>query len=288
MTNAASKKIPVNLLPSGIGKGMVIVRIEHDGKPNFMEVERSHRDSGYTFILQEKGITQIEIDFQVHTIRAPAIIYIHPNQVHRLIAFEQAVVSSWIINAENLQPEYFQLLEDLAPAKTLPLGADVLVVLSETASLCIKLFERKEEKLYGFILKESFNTLVALVTSQYLAQEKPVEHYSRFEFITKSFRSALEKHFATMKSPTAYADLLNISTAYLNECVKNVTGFSVSHHIQQRIVLEAKRLLFHSNNSVKEIAAGLGYDDYAYFTRLFVKVTGVTPTVFRTKNRDLS
>lgn len=55
--------------------------------------------------------------------------------------------------------------------------------------------------------------------------------------------------------------------SYLNECVKNITGFSVSYHIQQRIILEAKRMLFYTNKSIKEIAIELGYDDYPYFSK---------------------
>ncbi|MBB5636811.1 methylphosphotriester-DNA--protein-cysteine methyltransferase [Pedobacter cryoconitis] len=77
---------------------------------------------------------------------------------------------------------------------------------------------------------------------------------------------------------------LNISTHYLNECVKNTTGQSISSHIQQRIILEAKRLLYHSDKSIKEIAAELGYDDYPYFSRLFTKVAGMSPKVFKKKN----
>ena len=89
-----------------------------------------------------------------------------------------------------------------------------------------------------------------------------------------------------MKSPAEYAKTLNISSAYLNECVKSTTGNSVSYYIQQRIILEAKRLLYHSGKSVKEIAVELGYDDYPYFSRLFSKVTGMTALAFRNKNHD--
>ncbi|MFL5744767.1 MAG: helix-turn-helix domain-containing protein [Niastella sp.] len=283
---AKNKHIPVNAFPPGVGEGIIIIRNSIDGSPNFKEVERSHRDGGHSFILQEKGTTHIEIDFQKYAIEAPAVIYMHPNQVHRLIGFDKATISSWIITSENLLPEFLQLLEDLTPVVPLSLKKETQTILSETASLCIQFSERKKEKLYHQILKESCNTLVALVASQYLAQSKPAQNASRFEVITKAFRSLLERNFTTAKSPMDYAKRLNISTPYLNECVKTTTGYAVSWHIQQRIILEAKRLLYHSDRSVKEIAGDLGYEDHSYFVRLFAKVSGVTPLAFRGKNFD--
>lgn len=281
-----NKHIPVITLPAGIGAGIIIARSSVDGSPNFKEVERSHRDGGHSFILQEKGATLIEIDFKKYEIKAPAIMYMHPNQVHRVIGFKKATISSWIITNENLHPELLQLLEDLTPVVPLSLNKETQTLLSETASLCIQFSERKQEKLYHQILKESCNTLVALVASRYLAKSKPTQNHSRFEVITKAFRSLLEHNFTTVKSPQHYAKRLNISTPYLNECVKNTTGYSVSYHIQQRIVLEAKRLLHHSNKSVKEIAGELGYEDHSYFIRLFAKISGVTPQAFREKNYE--
>lgn len=134
----------------------------------------------------------------------------------------------------------------------------------ETVSLCMKLSERKHEKLYDAIFQESCNTLVALVASQYLASTKPAGSHTRFDVINKAFKSALEHHFKTVKSPMAYAGMLNISVPYLNECVKVITGSSVSHHIRNRIVLEAKRLIYHSDKSIKEIASELdGIKDFA-------------------------
>ena len=280
------KDIPVNTMPAGIREGIFIARATIDGLPDTEEVERSHRDNGHLFILQEKGTTHIEIDFQQHSLRAPALIYIHPSQVHRLIRFDDATTSSWIITPENLQPEYLKLLEDLAPVNALALDAGTLSVISHTAALCIELSERTQEHLYNYILRESCNTLVVLVASQYAAPSKTAERATRFGVVTRAFRAALEQDFTTVKSPAAYAMRLNISTPYLNECVKAATGQSVSHHIQQRVILEAKRLLYHSGKSIKEIAGGLGYDDYAYFSRLFRRIAGMTPLAFRRKNRD--
>lgn len=281
-----SNHIPVNILPSGTREGIVIARTSHNGLPSVKEVERPHRDNGYVFILQEKGITHIEIDFQKHHIEAPSVIYIHPDQIHRVIGFENATTTSWIITSENLQQENLKLLTDLTPVNALALTPETHSVIFEAASLCIQFSERKQEKLFDFILKQSCNTLIALVLSQYLGLSKNTDHFSRFEVITKLFKSTLEHNFTTVKSPTEYAEHLNISTPYLNECVKSTTGQSVTYHIQQRIILEAKRLLYHSNKSIKEIAGELGYHDYSYFIRLFVKVTKMTPVTFRTKNFD--
>jgi AraC-like DNA-binding protein len=278
--------IPVNKLPEESCRGIMMMRESFNGSPNSEQVERSHRDGGYTFIIQEKGKTLIEIDFQTHHIQAPAVIFIHPHQVHRVIAFEDAMISTWIITEEKLRPEYLSLLEGLAPVNALPVIPETLAVLTETAALCMKLSEKKTAVLYHSILKESVNTLVALIISHYLGFAKPAEHHTRFEDITREFKTALEKHYQSAKNPSEYAARLNLSPSYLNECVKATTGKSVSSHIQQRVVLEAKRLLYHSGKSVKEISGELGYDDYSYFTRLFTKVVGMTPIAFRDKNRE--
>jgi YesN/AraC family two-component response regulator len=213
-------------------------------------------------------------------------MFIRPDQVHRLIAFEDAFISTSIITEDNIRAEYLNPLQNLAPLKPLAVTGETMAVLSQTAALCVKLSEKKEEKLYHAILQESCQTLVAIVVSQYLATAEGEGQFSRAGEITRSFKAALERDFREIKTPAAYADGLHISTSYLNECVKSVTGKSVSAHIQQRVILEAKRMLYHSNRPIKVIAAELGYDDHSYFIRLFVKLTGSTPVVFRDKNRE--
>ncbi|MDE6261747.1 MAG: helix-turn-helix domain-containing protein, partial [Muribaculaceae bacterium] len=83
------------------------------------------------------------------------------------------------------------------------------------------------------------------------------------------------------RRPGFYAERLNISPIYLNEIVKVITGLSASQFIKNEIVLFAKRELFHTSDSVKEIAYRLGFTDNAYFTRLFTETAGVSPGKFR-------
>lgn len=281
-----TQTIPVNSMAEKFGAGIAIGKATIKDAQTFEEAERTHRDDYHLFCLLEEGTIPFEIDFQKHHIQPLSVMYIHPNQVHRMVAFENITLSFLAISNENLNPEYLKLLEDIAPAKPLSLKEETFAIISEAIALCIKLSERKHEKLYHALLKDSCNTVVALVASQYLEESNSTDSLSRFEIITKSFKVLLERNFSTVKKPTDYAKILNISTPYLNECVKNTTGHSVSHHIQQRIILEAKRLLYHSDKSVKEIAIELGYEDYAYFSRLFAKVTKISALTFRNKNLD--
>lgn len=280
-----AQDIPVNVLPNGTSRGIMMLRKYFDGFPDNEQVSRPHRDDGYTFILQENGITNIEIDFQICSIQAPAIIYLHPSQVHRLIAFEKAELSTWIIAEENLHPKYLRILNELMPASALALSNETLAIFLQVASLSHNLYTRPNENLYRSTLIESINSLAALTSSLYQAQSSLTENRTRFNIVARAFRKELDLRYKTVKRPALYADFLNISVSYLNECVKTATGQSLSNNIQQRVMLEAKRLLYHSDKSVKEIAIELGYDDYSYFIRLFVKVTGSKPLYFRNKNR---
>lgn len=280
-----AQDIPVNVLPNGTSRGIMMLRKYFDGFPDNEQVSRPHRDDGYTFILQENGITNIEIDFQIYSIQAPAIIYLHPSQVHRLIAFEKAELSTWIIAEENLHPKYLRMLNELMPASALALSNETLAIFLQVASLSHNLYTKPDENLYRSTLIESINSLAALTGSLYQAQSSLTENRTRFNIVARAFRKELDLRYKTVKRPALYADFLNISVSYLNECVKTATGQSLSNNIQQRVMLEAKRLLYHSDKSVKEIAIELGYDDYSYFIRLFVKVTGSKPLYFRNENR---
>ena len=279
-----ASSIPVNYFGTEGSIGIIIDRLSLKEQPVQEEATQAHRHDVHSFFLLEKGTILIEIDFISYKIKSPAIVFMHPNQVHQIKALKNVTVSTCAISIESLKPEYLKLLDEITPASPLALNKETFSLISDVMSLCINLYGRKEDKLYSSLLKDGCNTLAGLVISLYLEKTKPQHRLSRFEITTKAFNELLESGYRTMKRPAAYADKLNISAHYLNECVKNTTGHSVSHHIQQRIILEARRLLYHSNKSVKEISVELGFDDYAYFSRLFTKSTGMTALAFRAKN----
>ncbi len=294
LPHAMSKKtktIPVNFMADDPGQGIAIDRlsiVRSDFKPEqqYNEAKESHRDQGHTFHIVEKGRVVIEIDFQRYEVTAPSVVYMHPNQVHRILEFENVTVGSLAIKDEDLNPQYLEFLEDIVPVKPLVLTGDGNAVVANLFSISMEFSRQNDSKLHYSLLRDSCNTLVAFLISQLLSQHKEVITPSRFELISRSFKRLLEENYRTIKRPGEYADKLNISASYLNECVKHVTGFSASENIHERIILEAKRMLFHSSRSVKEISYELGYEDYPYFSKLFAKVAGMSAMSFRSKNHD--
>jgi AraC-like DNA-binding protein len=125
------------------------------------------------------------------------------------------------------------------------------------------------------------NACVGLFAQTYKQLSIGQDSISRKHIITKQFKSLLLKHSKTDKSVKDYAAKLDITAAYLNEAVKAVTGLNVSYWIQQMVLTEAKRLLSATDNTVKEIAHQLGFDDHAYFNRYFSNFEKESPLQFR-------
>ena len=147
--------------------------------------------------------------------------------------------------------------------------------------LIYNLGEREEDM---FIMRNLASAFVGIVAGYFKRVNSRQNSYnSRHAEIVLQLNSLLQTDITESHSTSYYADKLNLSPVYLNEVVKIVTGWSVSNYIRNEVILRAKRLLYHTNLTVKEIASSLGFEDNAYFTRLFTKATGKSPLQFRVK-----
>ena len=250
----------------------------------------AHRDDHYIFIFQESGSSGIMVDFTTYRSQKNMLFFVLPGQVHSYLGASKNA-SGWFIAVDTtLVPGLFRgLFEDpLLIQKPLQVEEAGRTSLLQCLQLLYTVFRQGPDLAYSrqvaHALLSSFCGLVAGVYKDQLGEgdEKP----SRAITIAGQFRKLLAGNYKSMKSPAEYASSLNLSLSYLNEVVKNGTGFSVSHWIQHEIILEARRLLYHSEYSVKEIAHELGYEDHTYFSRLFKKVVHKTPGEFRRRYRE--
>lgn len=76
---------------------------------------------------------------------------------------------------------------------------------------------------------------------------------------------------------------MSVSQRYLSDTLKKITGKTTTEHLQLRLIDEAKEILLQPNKSITEVAYELGFEYPAYFSRLFKKKEGVSPTIYREK-----
>lgn len=242
------------------------------------------RDDHFLFILQKNGHSKIVVDFKEIILTESSIICILPGQVHYVTFVDSGtlasllIVDSKLISKKNrgiFEENYFDYLSFSINSTT-----------SHFLNSCIELAEASQKlSTSSEVIYSLTNTCVCLFAHAYEQIKGSETTISRKHIITKQFKSLLLKHFRTHKSAANYANELNISSAYLNEAVKLTTGLTVSYWIQQMIVTEAKRLLYATDNTVKEIAYELGYDDHAYFNRFFSNLEKISPLQFRVNYR---
>ncbi len=100
-------------------------------------------------------------------------------------------------------------------------------------------------------------------------------------FLLQKLKDAIEEHFRSKHSPSEYAELLYISPKALAKITKTHFHKTLSAVINERIIIEAKRELYLTNKTVKEIAHELGYEDEYYFSRFFKVNAMVSPQTYR-------
>ena len=99
--------------------------------------------------------------------------------------------------------------------------------------------------------------------------------------LVKKFINAVERQYKTKKMVAEYAEQLSVTTNYLNQVVKQVTGHSAGYHIRHRIIQEAKRKATYSDLNLKEIAYDLGFDAPSHFSKFFKNYAGMNFTLFK-------
>ncbi|MDR1864768.1 MAG: AraC family transcriptional regulator [Bacteroidales bacterium] len=276
--------IPVRNIQEYAMSGVTLRRILNDSQTS--SLNHLHRDSYYLFILHEKGENRIVIDFREYAVRGAAVACILPGQAH-YGTIGRGELSGWALamDAALVKNEWKDVFDRLW------LFGNIAVPDGETMSdlqTCVALLNRKmrtgdPERRQDIVIPLA-TSLVGMFAEIY-RNRQPVTVGKPPEAITRRFKSLLREHLPERKKPSQYAELLHLSPSYLNEAVKNATGFTAGYWIRHEIILEAKRLLFHTDMSVKEIAFKLGYEDCAYFTRLFTGMSGMSPVQFRKNYR---
>ena len=277
----AGPAIPLHQLPGGSSVPTRVERI----LPTEQDVRNDvHRHAYHEVFLFRTGNGSHMIDLRSWPVSAPAVHVVAPGQVHRLersadmeglvVLFGGNVLSG---PARASHAELF-LASGQPPVHSLE--ADRMA----EAWQLVELMERELEA-EGTPQTDVVNAYLGILLLK-CAQWAREQHAGRPALLedhdpVRRFLELLEHHFLSERQVAHYAGQLSLTPDHLNELVKERLGRTASTVVQERLLLEAERLLVHGGHSIKEVAYALNMQDPAYFTRWFRKMEGTTPVQFR-------
>jgi len=241
----------------------------------------------------EKGSGIHYVDFHEYPVNDGLVFFLMPGQMHQLLFFAQpkghliAFTEEFLLRNSISQ----KMIDDLYLFNEY--GISPPLTLNESQLPAYQnVFEQMKyfSESVGRYNTEAIASLVQLflvLSNNHcsIRKEDNTQLLESGNALLRSFRNLLNKRFATEHQVSGYADEIAVTADYLNKIVKNLTGVSAKEHIQNKLVLEAKRALVFTEISNKELAYSLGFEEAAHFNNFFKKMTGMSPGEFRSGSR---
>jgi len=257
--------------------------------PYIVQHHKLHVPHGHNFyhlVYFTSGAGYHTIDFDRFEVRPHQLYAMVPGQVHRW-NFEGAV-DGYVLNFSTqffqsflLRPDYideFAFFQGQARQSVLDIPEAmqprVAALFEEMVPLGNTVGMLNVDKLRVLMLK----LFLDLADLQQPAQPSPLSYNA---VLLRNFKKLVEKHYAELRLPKDYAELLYITPNHLNAICSDLLGQSAGTVIRDRIILEAKRLLINPELSIAGIADILNFKDNSYFSKFFKKYAGTTPEAFR-------
>lgn len=257
------------------------------------KVDEPHRHNYFTVLIIKQANGTHKIDFNAYPLSNQQIFFVAPGQVHQVIESKKSIgyvitfsnqfliensIPLAFISSLNLfqnygqtppltpRPERFEIIENFtrniydlytgnAQMKNISIGAYLKLLLIESNNIC------------------SINPI-----------ETDIDYSG--DNLIRNFKKSVDLNYSTQHSTSYYANELHITADHLNRTVKNKIGKTAKEYIQSRIIIEAKRLLYFTDSSSKEIGYKLGFNEPANFSAFFKKHTSLSPSVFKKKENE--
>lgn len=269
-------------LSFGISK-MEEIYAKRKGKPDV-----PHRHDFYTILVVKQATGNHIVDFKTHTLSKNQVYFISPGQVHQLseegpsIGFS-IVFSEDFLALNNILVDFIEdinLFHEFGNSPPLQIDDQAMEKLDSFAMEMLSYFESNRSYRFeaiGALLK------LLLISCHNLCSLNQLDTQTLESggTLLRSFKQLVNQKFKEWHHTSTYADALNITPDHLNRVVKSLTGKTAKEHLQSRLTTEAKRMLYFSSLSNKEIAYELGFSEPGNFSSFFKTCTGVSPSKFK-------
>lgn len=266
--------------------GELAFRLDHFN--NLSQFDHLQRKNCYTLILLRKCSLKLVVDFSEYQLSGGHMICLAPYQPYMLTSKEKC--SGVLL---NFHPDFFCTYRHQNEIET----EGVLFHNFNQPPF----FETVQEEIFQNLLDQISREMDRKTIAQHevlvaylkvylieaVRQKKQFDEDSspkasdRQSEVMQKLLDTIERNFRQTHSPQDYADMLCVNTKTLAGIAKKYLNQTPTALIVNRIVIEAKRELYLTSKSVKQIGAALGYQDEFYFSRLFKKKVGVSPDIYR-------
>jgi len=259
-----------------------------DANRHFM-VEYPHRHDFYEVLYLSGGSGFHIIDSNKYKIEPPCIFFMTPGQTHKLELSQDIdgyiflfAPDFYLLNQSNknklLGFPFFHSVTRQNPPLYLSNSEDNAFVKNLFLRGCnyVKNNNPSEEIILSLL------DLILLTCNQLYPKEYKVLPNNKGHISVKKLMLLIEENYQLNLTVSDYAGMLSITANHLTQLVKQITGKTTNEILQEKNILEIKRLLLYTNLTVTEIAAQMNFADQSYITKYFKKGTGLTPLQYRT------
>lgn len=248
--------------------------------------DEPHRHNYYTIVWARQATGRHVVDFKDYLFQGKELFFVRPGQVHQVITDSRPIGWAITFSRDFLIKHHIDevFLQNINLFRLF--GEQPPLVVEEDD----KLLEIAEELegLYTSSITFKYEAIAALLKLFLIycnhACEQPAKDLASNHSGTcllRDFKQLVDREYRRQHKVGDYAANLHISPKYLNEVVKSLVGKTAKEMIQDRIIVEAKRLLLFTTKPSKEIAYQLGFEEPLHFSAFFKKCVGVSPSHFR-------
>jgi AraC-like DNA-binding protein len=261
--------------------------------PTFLEVPNPHVLRFHDILLVTRGRGTYQLDAERCRVDPGVLLFTRPGELRAwdvsgldgaCLFFTEDFVAEAFADARFL--DQFAFFREGRPSAALPLtGAERRIFLRRFREMQAEIASLRDDAPHA--LRAVLYEVLVLLNRWYAKRHGQAPRIPPNATVER-YRRLVDRDHARRHRVADYASELGVSPGHLNELCRGTLRRSASRVVRERLTLEAKRLLAHSDLSAAQVAFSLGFDDPAYFARFFRREAGRAPTEFRARARGPS
>ena len=264
--------------------GFDLIGLDASIKERTYDASTFHRHTFFELFYFTKSGGEHEIDFRKLKVKAHTVHFVSPGQIHQL---KLKGGSGFVI---CFTEEFFSLPASGDVARQFPFfgfSAEPVLSLTKENSEILRqqihllIQARNASKELNYEITRGYLHLILLGLKQVALTYGNLLPEADNRNIVSDFKRLVNDDFLNHRTIKEYASKLNVSPNYLNSLCRQVSARTATQIINERVLLEARRLLYSTGLSIKEVSFELNFESPAYLTRLFKKQFGQTPSMYR-------